>query len=228
MKAQDHLPLIPKGMKIGKYIFSKPLYGVFLSFSGVKSMSCYDCRLCVYYTWEPSLLCAVDPITAERGDAANCRDFQLDNFIVDGVVVKEVVVDDYYDTTVQYGFGPYNLFGGYGIAVPINGWQNLTCEVQCFIYESTDFLLQQGEFGVTVQGDLLWQDPAGRLTGYAEAWEIDHKRWWEDEYDFWLPLVYENGRVYMEPHKWVFFLFFGYWAPRSLAFPCIESYDVRD
>ena len=95
-------------------------------------MSCFDCRLCVYYTWEPSLLCAVDPITAERGDAANCRDFRLDNFIVDGVVVKEIVVYDSYDTTVQYGFGPDNLFGGYGIAVSIDGWKYLTCEVQYF------------------------------------------------------------------------------------------------
>ena len=185
-----------------------------------------DCRLCVYYTREPSLLCAVDPITALRGDASNCRDYLEDNFIVDGVVVKEVVVDDYYDSCVQYGFGSYNVLGGYAIAVAIDGWQYLTCEVQCFIYENLNFSLEQGELGVTVKGQLLWQDQTGKLTGYAEAWEIEHKEWWEDEYSFWLPSIYENGIVYKDPHKWVLFLFFGYWAARSLAFPSIESYVV--
>ena len=49
-----------------------------------------DCKYCFYYTWEKALLCAVDPITAEHGDASNCRHFQHDpQYIVNGFVTMD-------------------------------------------------------------------------------------------------------------------------------------------
>ena len=116
-----------------------------------------DCRLCVYYIWEfePSLLCALDPITAANSPEEGCRDWQEDKFLdKEGVVIKEIVVDDYYDTSTSVQ--RYKLIGGYAIAVSIDGWKYLTCRIpysvcrkenQFFIevYKDEKLSLKQGK-----------------------------------------------------------------------------------
>ena len=74
-------------------------------------MPCYDCK---YYTGEDFLACGVDPITAATSPEEGCREWEQNP---NPWGFWEVLLNPPHVDSVQIGW------------VPINGWQELVCEL---------------------------------------------------------------------------------------------------